>query len=138
MQIPAADSPRGPFRPLSAGPVTPPEWECPDGAFFVTVEGNPWMVFCREWVQAGDGETCTLPLCDDLASAAGEPVLLFRASQAPWSKPFESKGRKDWVTDGPWLHRPPGGELLMLWSNSGVDGCAIGLARSASGQLLDP
>ena len=51
-----ADSPVGPFMPWSDGPVTPPEWECLDGTFFADDAGNPWMVFCHEWVQAGDGE----------------------------------------------------------------------------------
>jgi arabinan endo-1,5-alpha-L-arabinosidase len=137
-QILAAESPRGPFTPLGARPVTPQGWECLDGTLFVTGDGNPWMVFCHEWVQVGDGEICALPLSEDLASAAGEPVVLFRASQAPWAQPFESKVRKGWVTDGPWLHRLPGGELLMLWSSFSVDGYTIGLARSASGQLLGP
>jgi arabinan endo-1,5-alpha-L-arabinosidase len=137
-QILAAESPQGPFAPVSAGPVTPRDWECLDGTFFVTPDGKPWMVFCHEWVQAGDGEICALPLSDDLASAAGEPAVLFRASQAPWVQPFESKGRKGWVTDGPWLHRLPGGELLMLWSSFSVGGYTIGVARSESGSLLGP
>ncbi len=137
-QILVAESPRGPFRPVGAGPVTPPTWECLDGTLFVTPEGNPWMVFCHEWVQVGDGEICALPLSEDLTSATGEPVVLFRASQAPWAKQIDSKGRKGHVTDGPWLHRLPSGELLILWSSFGADGYTIGLARSASGQLLGP
>ncbi|MBN2084533.1 MAG: family 43 glycosylhydrolase [Anaerolineales bacterium] len=137
-QILAAASPRGPFRPVSAGPVTPPDWECLDGTLFAAADGRPWMVFCHEWVQAGDGEICALPLNEDLASAAGEPTVLFRASQAPWARPIESRGRKGHVTDGPWLHRLPGGELLMLWSGFSVDGYTIGVARSASGELSGP
>ena len=93
-QILAAESPLGPFRPVSAGPVTPPEWEYLDGTLFVDADGNPWMVFCHEWVQAGDGEICALPLNKDLVFAAGEPVVLFRASQAPWVQQIDSKGRK--------------------------------------------
>ncbi len=137
-QILVAESPRGPFRPVSAGPATPPDWECLDGTLFVTSEGNPWMVFCHEWVQVGDGEICALPLSNDLASAAGEPVMLFRASQAPWVQQIDSKGRQGYVTDGPWLHCLPDGELLMLWSSFSGGGYTIGVARSASGQLLGP
>jgi hypothetical protein len=137
-QILAASSPRGPFHPLSAGPVTPPDWECLDGTFYVAADGQPWMVFCHEWVQVGDGEICALPLSADLACAVGEPVVLFRASQAPWVKPVESKGRKGYVTDGPWLHRLPEGELIMLWSSFSAGGYTIGVARSASGQLTGP
>jgi arabinan endo-1,5-alpha-L-arabinosidase len=137
-QILVAESPQGPFHPVSAGPVTPPDWECLDGTLFVTPEGNSWMAFCHEWVQVSDGEICALPLGEDLASAAGEPVMLFRASQAPWVQQLQWKGRKGYVTDGPWLHRLPGGELLMLWSSFSVNGYTIGVARSASGQLLGP
>jgi arabinan endo-1,5-alpha-L-arabinosidase len=137
-QILAADSPRGPFRPVSAGPATPPEWECLDGTLFVAADGNPWLVFCHEWVQVGDGEICALPLSEDLSSAVGEPVVLFRASQAPWVKGIESKGRRGYVTDGPWQQRLPGGELLMLWSGFSAGGYSIGVARSASGKLPGP
>jgi hypothetical protein len=137
-QVLAADSPFGPFLPVSAGPVTPPDWECLDGTLFVTPRGDPWMVFCHEWVQVGDGEICAIPLARDLASAAGEPVVLFRASQAPWAQQIDSKGRKGYVTDGPWLLSLPGGELLLLWSGFGPGGYTIGVARSSSGQLAGP
>lgn len=137
-QILEAGSPQGPFRPLSAGPVTPPDWECLDGTLFVTPDGSPWMVFCHEWVQAGDGEICALPLSENLASAVGEPAVLFRASQAPWVQPIVRRGIKGYVTDGPWLQRLPDGALFMLWSSFSVHGYAIGTARSASGQLSGP
>jgi arabinan endo-1,5-alpha-L-arabinosidase len=137
-QVLAADSPRGPFRPLSDGPVTPRGWECLDGTLFVEPGGRPWMVFSHEWVQVGDGQICAMPLSLDLDSAAGEPLLLFRASQAPWARHFESKGREGWVTDGPWMRRTPGGELLVLWSSFGAGGYSIGAARSKSGKLPGP
>ena len=57
-----ADSPLGPFRPWSDGPVTPAEWECLDGTYFADEEGRPYMVLSHEWVQAGDGEIWALPL----------------------------------------------------------------------------
>jgi arabinan endo-1,5-alpha-L-arabinosidase len=137
-QILAADSPCGPFLPLSAGPVTPADWECLDGTLYVSPEGNPWMVFCHEWVQVGDGEICAVPLAQDLISPVGEPVVLFRASQAPWAQQLESKGRKGYVTDGPFMHRLPGGELLILWSSFTAGGYTIGVSHSLSGQLLGP
>jgi arabinan endo-1,5-alpha-L-arabinosidase len=139
-QILAADSPRGPFLPVSAGPVTPADWECLDGTLFVTAEGDPWMVFSHEWVQVVDGEICAMPLSADLAAAAGEPVTLFRASEAPWVRQIVWKrtGMKGCVTDGPWLHRLPNGQLLMLWSSHGEGGYGIGVARSTSGKLAGP
>jgi len=137
-QILASDSPLGPFRPLSAGPVTPPDWECLDGTLFVSPEGTPWIVFCHEWVQVGDGQVCALPLSKDLSAPAGEPVLLFSASQAPWAQELNSKGRKGYVTDGPFLHHLPNGELLILWSSFVAGDYAIGVARSTPGNILGP
>lgn len=137
-QILISESPLGPFHPLSDRPVTPQDWECLDGTLFVTPEGNPWMVFCHEWVQVGDGEICAIPLSKDLSSANGEPVVLFRASQAPWAEQIDSKGRKGYVTDGPWMHRLPNDKLLMMWSSFGEGGYTIGVARSTSGQLIGP
>lgn len=81
-QILVADVPEGPFLPISAGPVTPSSWECLDGTLFIDDDGQPWMVFCHEWVQVGDGEICGLPLSRDLTLAVGKPQLLFRASEA--------------------------------------------------------
>ncbi len=137
-QILVADSPLGPFSPLSAGPVTPPDWECLDGTLFVSPEGQPWIVFCHEWVQVGDGQVCSLPLSKDLSAPAGDPILLFTASQAPWAQELNSKGRRGYVTDGPFLHRLPNGELLLLWSSFVAGDYAIGVARSTSGNILGP
>ncbi|MBN2471799.1 MAG: family 43 glycosylhydrolase [Anaerolineae bacterium] len=137
-QILSADSPRGPFLPISDGPVTPRDWECLDGTPYVDRDGQPWIVFCHEWVQVGDGEVCALPLSDDLAAAVGEPRLLFRASEAPWAQEINSKGRRGYVTDGPWLHRLASGALLMLWSSFGAGGYTVGIARSESGDISGP
>jgi beta-xylosidase len=135
-QILAADSPRGPFLPISGGPVTPRDWECLDGTLFVDADGQPWIVFCHEWVQVGDGEVCALRLSDDLSAAVGEPVRLFGASEAPWAQELVSKGRRGYVTDGPWMHRLTSGELLMLWSSFSAGGYTVGVARSRSGGVL--
>lgn len=138
-QILAADTPDGPYRLHSDGPVTPRDWECLDGTLWVAKDGKPWMVFCHEWVQVGDGEMCAMPLTDDLRAAAGAPRLLFRASDAAWSAPFEAHGRNNnRVTDGPFFHRLPGGALLMLWSTGSREGYAMGYAVSDSGDVLGP
>lgn len=137
-QILTADKPQGPFLPISPGPVTPHDWECLDGTLFVDANDQPWIVFCHEWVQVGDGEICALRLSDDLTSAVEPPRLLFRASEAPWSQEVNSKGRQGYVTDGPWLHRLSSGVLMMLWSSFGTGGYTIGTATSASGTILGP
>lgn len=137
-QILAAGGPQGPFLPISAGPVTPRDWECLDGTLFVDAHDHPWIVFCHEWVQVGDGEICALRLSDDLESAVDQPRLLFRASEAPWVQEIRPKGRQGYVTDGPFLHRLAGGELILLWSSFSRGGYTIGIARSTSGEILGP
>ncbi|MCZ8518526.1 MULTISPECIES: glycoside hydrolase family 43 protein [Paenibacillus] len=135
-QILAADSPLGPFVPLTGGPVTPEGWECLDGTLYRDEQGAPWMVFCREWLQVHDGEMHAVRLSDDLRSAVGEPLLLFRASEAPWTR--HGREATDYVTDGPFLHRTGSGELIMLWSSIGEKGYAIGISRSVSGGIEGP
>lgn len=138
-QVLVADAPIGPFVPHSDGPVTPRDWECLDGTLHVERDGQPWMVFCHEWVQAGDGRVLAMPLSEDLATAAGEPRELFRASQAPWAQPVHSERHgTGHVTDGPFLHRTGTGELLMLWASFVGGRYAQGLARSSSGDVTGP
>lgn len=137
-QILAADGPQGPFLPISEGPITPHDWECLDGTLFVDTNDQPWIVFCHEWVQVGDGEVCALRLSDDLKSSIGQPHLLFRASEAPWAEEINSNGRKGYVTDGPRLHRMANGDLTMLWSSFKMGSYTVGVARSASGDILGP
>ena len=137
-QILVADRPTGPFVPISEGPATPRDWECLDGTLFVDAQDQPWIVFCHEWVQVGDGEVCALRLSDDLKSTIGEPQTLFYASEAPWAQELNSKGRKGYVTDGPWLYRTVNGGLIMLWSSFSTGGYTVGMARSMSGDILGP
>ena len=136
VQTLVADYPAGPFLPLSAGPVTPSDWECLDGTLHFEDDGAPWLVFCHEWLQIDDGRICAMPMTPSLDGAAGDPVELFRASSAPWVRPVQE--RHHFVTDGPFLHRAPGGDLLMLWSSFSRRGYAIGLARSTTGSLQGP
>ena len=135
-QILRAEKPTGPFVPISDGPVTPADWECLDGTFFQSKDGDPYLVFCHEWLQVHDGEVCAMKLTPDLKAAAGEPRVLFRASQAPWVVPSVDKdGNKNYVTDGPWLHRCPDGRLMMLWSSHGKEGYAQAAAYSDNGDI---
>jgi arabinan endo-1,5-alpha-L-arabinosidase len=138
-----SDSPLGPFAPMTSSPLTPEHWECLDGTLFVDQgvgedgvhNSESWMVFCHEWLQVQDGEMCAIRLSDDLRSTTGEPIVLFRASEAPWTHPAREV---NYVTDGPFMHRTEMGELLMLWSSIGENGYAIGISRSESGTILGP
>ena len=142
-QILAADRPEGPYALWSDGPVTPADWECLDGTLHVDGQGAPWSVFCHEWLQVHDGTICAERLSSDLREALGEPILLFHASSAPWVREMDgvtpAAGKPmNYVTDGPFLFRLAGGSLLMLWSSTGAEGYAVGIARSSSGNLLGP
>ena len=134
-QVLRSDDPRGPFRPWSDGPLTPSHWECLDGTLHVEA-GRPYLVFCHEWKDVGDGEILAVALRDDLRAAMGDPALLFRASEAAWAR---SIPRPEFpsvhVTDGPFLHRTSDGLLRMLWSSFGDAGYALGVATSADGIL---
>ncbi len=136
-QILKADSPLGPFKPHGSKPITPADWECLDGTLHIEADGTPWMVFCHEWVQVKDGKMCAVPLTPDLSEAAGEPVTLFSASEAPWAAAGGDE-KEVYVTDGPFLFRNQEGELLMLWSSGSKNGYAIGIARSETGKVEGP
>jgi arabinan endo-1,5-alpha-L-arabinosidase len=137
-----AERPEGPYRPHSPAALTPPDWDCLDGTLFVDGRGAPWLVFCHEWVQVRDGEVHAMPLTADLRESAGEPVLLFKGSEAKWTRPHRRKdGSVDpqaRVTDGPSLYRHSSGALLLLWSSFSDSGYAIGVARSESGGIEGP
>ncbi|MCL2030090.1 MAG: glycoside hydrolase family 43 protein [Oscillospiraceae bacterium] len=135
-----AERPAGPYTPWSDGPVTPRDWMCLDGTLHIGEAGEPWLVFCHEWVQIGDGTVCAARLSRDLRAPEGEPVTLFSSSEAPWSGLARSPSNRieGYVTDGCFLHRLANGTLLMLWSCVGAEGYCIGYARSESGMVLGP
>ncbi|WP_062204530.1 glycoside hydrolase family 43 protein [Demequina salsinemoris] len=141
-QILSADAPEGPYTPWSDGPVTPREWECLDGTLHLDDAGDPWMVYCHEWVQAIDGEMIAQRLSADLKHTVGEPTLLFTASEPEWSRPMAhpqlAGENRAYVTDGPFLHRLSSGALIMLWSSYGDRGYAMGIAHSTSGTVEGP
>lgn len=141
-QILTASGPLGPFMPHSDNNLTPLGWECLDGTLYLDEEGTPYMVFCHEWLQVGDGEICAVRLSLDLKISTGKSTVLFHASEAPWSSPntgrVPSFGKNNYVTDGPFLYKANDGELLMLWSSYTKDGYAIGVSRSETGKIYGP
>ncbi len=133
-----ADRPLGPFKIHSEGKITPDEWNCLDGTFYLSPEGKPYMVFSHEWMDVGDGQICAVELSDDLKRPVSEPRTLFRASQAqPWVKSITHRlwDGPVYVTDGPFLHRKKNGELIMLWATMAEGGYAEGIARSDNGDI---
>ena len=151
-----ADKPTGPFISWSDGPVTPVEVPCLDGTLFIDDNQTPWIIYSRgaEGIPGGapgiaDGEMYARQLTADLKQPAGEPVLLFHSSAAPWSKPLWfppgveppeqlNLAKDPLFTDGAFLIRGPHGKLFMLWSAFGEAGYAMGVATSESGNILGP
>ena len=130
-QILKSDTPMGPFLPFTDDAITPVGWTCLDGTFYVDKNGEPYIVFCREWVQVTDGEFHAMKLTKDLTAAAGEPKLLFSASQPEWA----DKTRDMFVTDGPFLYRTSEGRLLMIWSTFTPSGYVQAIAYSDNGEI---
>lgn len=140
-----ADQPQGPFVPVRDGqPVASAELMTLDGTLYIDRAGKPWYVYAHEWVQTADGTIEAMPLTDDL-TPAGAPVLLFKASAAPWARgqmPVAPDGTPAktpvYVTDGPQLYPSRDGSLLMLWSSYDQNGYVQSVARSASGDVRGP
>ena len=130
-QILRSDSPMGPFLPFTDDAITPKEWLALDGTFYINKKGEPYIIFCHEWVQVTDGEICAMKLSDDLSHPVGEPVVLFRASKPFWA----DKNRDKYVTDGPFMYRTKCGNLLMIWSTFTQSGYVQAVAHSDNGDI---
>jgi len=117
-----SDKPEGPFLPYSDGPVTPRDWECLDGTLYIAEGKTPYIIFCHEWTQIGDGQICARRLKDDLSGAVGDAFTLFSASEAKWSHPLKDRANGSYVTDGPFVWRAPDGNEFLLWSSFDADG----------------
>jgi beta-xylosidase len=139
--VAVSDSPDGPFKMLDeTGPVAPANFMTLDGTLYIDGESKPWMIYAHEWVQKLDGTMEAVPLKPDLSTAAGPPVHLFKASDAPWInaaiKP-DAHGLT-YVTDGPQFFRTRDKHLLMLWSSYENGVYVETVARSKSGELTGP
>ena len=129
-----ADEPDGIFVPLLNRPVTPPEWDCLDGTFYVDKKSIPHIVFCHEWTQIGDGTVCEMKLSDNLIEAVSEPRILWHASDY---KKAVSLRENDiaYVTDGPYLFRNLDGGLYCIWSSYNENGYVELISKSDNGDI---
>ena len=132
-QILKSKSPQGPFVVHSKGTITPIDWECLDGTLYVDKNENPYMVFCHEWQQIGDGTICYVPLSKDLKKPIGKPVTMFSASEAKGV--VNIRDAENYVTDGPFLFRLKDGTLSILWSSFGVGGYIEVISYSDNGDI---
>jgi len=146
-QIFRADKVTGPYEPWSDGPATPADMVTLDGTLFVDKEGQPWMVYCHEWIQLTNGTVEAMRLSDDLKTCIGEPVLLFKGNAAPWARgcyvtgddhDYLHRGKVEYITDAPFMFYDKSGALCTLWSTWSGDIYVTGYARSESGKLEGP
>ncbi len=128
-----SESPAGPFEMITDGHITSSEWNAIDASLYVDENGDPWIIYVREWVTAPNeiGTFEVARLSEDLTKIISEPVEIFKANSSNWA----TKG----VTDGCWAYKMKStGSLIMLWSNWDLGGYCVGMARSKSGSILGP
>ena len=111
-----------------------------DGTLWVDQDKKPYLVYCYEWLQNGNGTIEKIELKPDLSGTVRESKLLFRASDSPWSREKDKNGqdRPNKVTDGPYLFRTTTGRLGMIWTSWVHDVYTQGVAYSTSGTLDGP
>ena len=86
---------------------------------------------------------CLVPLDSTLKKAAGEPTLLFGAAEVEWAHtvPFAKvefgMDGDVYFTDGPCVFQAEN-TLYMFWSSWGTNGYAVGVAKSATGEVNGP
>jgi hypothetical protein len=142
-----SDKPDGPFKLKNEDPnydYLPHSWDIIDGTIWYE-DSIPYFVFVHEWMQTVDGTIEYVKLSPDLSKTISEPIVLFRASEAPWA--LEMVGNEEmtfglrlpgWVTDGPELFRTKTGKLGMLWASWGAGRYLQGVAYSESGDIDGP
>ena len=91
-QVLRADNPMGPYRAFGDATYLPANRPTLDGTFWRDTDGKPYMVFCGEWLQNWNGTIEKIELKPDLSGTVGEPKLLFRASDSPWSREKDEQG----------------------------------------------
>ncbi|MEC8883821.1 MAG: glycoside hydrolase family 43 protein [Bacteroidota bacterium] len=135
-----SDTPDGPYKPMEDDIYLPADMPTLDGTFWVDEDGKPYMVYCYEWLQNGNGTIEKIELKPDLSGSMGKAELLFRASDSPWSREKDKDGndKPNKVTDGPFLFKTETGKLGMLWTSWIYDEYVQGVAYSESGTLNGP
>lgn len=137
-QVFRSSSPEGPFLPMGNTPFTPMDEMALDGTLWVE-DGQPYMIYCHEWLQVVDGGMNLIPLKKDMSAPIGQPLRLFCGSSASWATGGgKMKGETIYVTDGCFLYRTKTGKLLMIWSSFMHGNYAIGIAESTTGKVTGP
>ena len=131
---------QGPYVPMKDDIYLPADKPTLDGTFWVDKNGKPYMIYCYEWLQNGNGTMEKIELKPDLSGSVGEGKLLFKASDSPWSreKDANNNDKPNKVTDGPYLFNTGSGRLGMIWTSWIYDVYTQGVAYSQSGTLDGP
>ena len=134
-----AATPEGPYTPMKDSIYLPANMPTLDATFWME-DGKPYMIYCHEWLQNWNGTVEKIELKKDLSGSIGKGNILFRASDAPWSREKDDKGKDkpNKVTDGPFVFRTQTGRLGMIWTSWIYDVYTQGVAYSASGKLDGP
>lgn len=135
-----SDHPDGPYVPMKDEIYLPANMPTLDGTLWFDKDGKPYMVYCYEWLQAIDGTIEKIEMKPDLSGTVGKATLMFRASEAPWSREKDENGKDkpNKVTDGPYLFETKTGRLGMIWTSWIYDVYTQGVAYSTSGTLDGP
>lgn len=120
-----ADSPLGPFKAWSEGPLTMDGHDCIDGTLYVE-DGTPYMVYCHAWNCDYDGcydpsadATDTTKVMGSMAYVELSPDLKAIAADAEHHEWFDAKcgNMFNFVTDGPFVYTN-NGQKYLLWSTT--------------------
>lgn len=135
-----SDKPDGPYVPMQDPVYLPADKPTLDGTFWIDKDQKPYMIYCYEWLQNGNGTMEKIELKPDLSGTVGESKLLFRASDSPWSREKDKNGqdRPNKVTDGPYLFTTKTGRLGMIWTSWIYDVYTQGVVYSKGGTLDGP
>lgn len=135
-----SDKADGPYLPMKDEIYLPANKPTLDGTFWVDKDGKPYMIYCYEWLQNGNGTIEKIGLKPNLSGSVGEGKLLFKASDSPWSREKDTNGKDkpNKVTDGPYLFKTSSGRLGMIWTSWIYDVYTQGVAYSKSGTLDGP
>lgn len=146
-----ADHPAGPYRDHSRKAVTLVGEECLDGTLYLDENQKPWIVFCQEWTSRYYGKIKALPLTDDLSAPLTQQAVTLvdtETDNLPWIRHMSDPRveKIGYLTDAPFLHKMPGGSLLLLWSSYSIDhwnesgqgGYVVAQCHSATGSIEGP
>jgi Glycosyl hydrolases family 43 len=134
-----SDHPDGPYVPMKDSIYLPANKPTLDATLWIE-NGKPYMLYCHEWLQNMNGTVEMIELKPDFSGTIGAGKILFRASDAPWSREKDDNGndRPNKVTDGPYVFETKTGRLGMIWTSWVYDVYTQGVAYSQSGKLEGP